>query len=167
MKTEGQQTDNIANSETKDKKRLMSIEPNELSFTFCHNNVRVNQIVLPIGYNSIAVGYFKHTIPTVSEVDYAINVIEDALMSNKALVNNSEQLYASSALLSGLLIANVGAKNVFSRQEIEELFTQYANVSMGVPQLRYGIEVNSIDFALLLLVRETMHHLNFEQLQCS
>ena len=81
-------------------------------------------------------------------------------MSLKELRNNNEELYCVDLLAWKIL----GDKMEFSRQEIEEIFTKYAIQSLGQISSHSTIKMNHKKYAVILIIREIMHHLNFEKL---
>lgn len=163
MNTFNKQWIDLINSTEPINIRLLEITNKDVIFYLFEENLLKNEISLPIGYEQIASQYFKHNIPTVAEVDYAINVIEDELMSNKSLINNNETLICSDKILIDILTKNIELKNIFTRQEIEDLFSKYANVSMGEPLSRYYLDINPNNYAAMLILREIMHHLNYNE----
>jgi hypothetical protein len=164
MNTFNKQWIDLINSTESINIRLFEITDKDVIFYLFEGNLLKNEIYLPIGYEQIAAQYFEHNIPTVAEVDYAINVIEDELMSNKSLISNNAMLICSDKILIDILTQNIELKNIFTRQEIEDLFSKYANVSMGEPLSRYNLDINPNNYATMLILREIMHHLNYKEL---
>jgi hypothetical protein len=140
------------------------MENNILVFTIFEGFNIKDEISLSIGYEIVASKYFKHEIPSVDEIDYAINNIEDELMSNKLLINQNSELVCADKMLREILKQDFGSKSSYSRTEVETLFSKYAAVSMGEPLSRYNLNLSRDVFAKILLLREIMHHLFFEKI---
>lgn len=144
--------------------RLLRLEKEELVFEFYEEKELRNEIRLKAGYAFLTQRFFHHEIPTESEIEYAINTIEDELMSRlNELRNQNEKLVCADEQLADIFIRNDEVKDSYSRQNIEALFTRYAYVSMGQPLAVSQLSVKPYDFALLLLLREIVHHLDFEE----
>ena len=155
---------------TPDKKWLagetcfVTMEKNWLKFQFRQDNNITGEIVLQAGYELVAGKFFRHDIPTEGETDYAINYIEDELMSRYELRNNKEDLYSSDKNIIDILCKNGLHDNSCSRQDIEDLFSRYAHVVMGGPESGLPVDITPNDYTTILILREIMHHLNFRTL---
>jgi hypothetical protein len=144
--------------------RILSIEKEILRFEYLKERTLTNEIVLKAGYEYISSTFYKHEIPTESEIEYAINHIEDELMSSKELLNNNEKLVCTDMLLIELLRKNGELKETYTSRNIEDIFSKYANLSMGEPLARSGLSTTKDDFAIILALREIMHHLKFKEI---
>jgi len=142
--------------------RVLNIDEEVLRFQYLVNHSLQKEITLKAGYQTIAARFFRQDIPTEAETEYAINYIEDELMSNKELLNKGETLVSSDQHLAEVFHKNGLEKSTYSRQEVENLFSQYAYVIMGQPSLLNLMAVTREDFATILLLREIIHHLGFE-----
>ncbi|GET26090.1 hypothetical protein [Prolixibacter sp. NT017] len=142
--------------------RLLSIEKEVLRFQSLSNHSLEKEITLEAGYQTIAGRFFRQDIPTEAETEYAINYIEDTLMSSKDLLNRNEVLVSSDEDLAEVFRKNGFTQSTFSRREVENLFTQYAYVVIGRPSSIQRSSVTREDFATILLLREITHHLGFE-----
>lgn len=142
--------------------RLLAIEKEILRFQFLVNHSLQKEITLEAGYQTIANRFFQQDIPTEAETEYAINYIEDELMSSKDLLNRNETLVSSDQHLAEVFHKNGFTQSTFSRREVENLFTQYAYVVMGRLSSVKRSAITREDFATLLLLREITHHLDFE-----
>ncbi len=116
---------------------------------------------LNIGYVLIANTFFKHPIPTEAETEYAINHIEDVLMSSTDWKGSGDILNMDNAAVKEVFRKNGLADYYFSREAIEQLFSQHAYIVMGRPASQGTADFLPTDFALLLLLREITHHLNY------
>lgn len=144
--------------------RFINLNKENLSFDYLQDNTLNKVIELRVGYQYLSDKFFKNNIPTESETEYAINYIEDELMKNKDLINNKEHLVFTHEKFINILRKNGFDKNIHSRNEIEALFSKYASVVMGEPLLRSNIGITREDYAIVLLLREIMHHLKFEEI---
>ena len=142
--------------------RMVSIEKEILRFQYIKERKLTKEIVLKAGYDYISSTFYKHEIPTESEIEYAINHIEDELMSSKELINNDEKLVCTDKLLIELLRKNGEFYETYTSRNIEDIFSKYSNLSMGEPLSRSGLSTTKNDFAIILVLREIMHHLKFK-----
>ncbi len=133
-------------------------------FVLVNDGEIVNVTTINIGIASIVSNYFKSSIPTESEVEYAINDIEDDLMRNKELMNSHVDLYSMDALLIEALRIKPNKEATYTRVEIENLFTRYAHLSMGKSPVLDDLIVSREIYAQLLITREILHHLNYKKL---
>ncbi|WP_320052982.1 hypothetical protein [uncultured Acetobacteroides sp.] len=144
----------------KESSRVLYVEKEKLTFQFFSNGQKQDEVVLNAGYQLIADRFFKSNIPTEGETDYAINFIEDELMSNKKLVGDNEGLAILSPIVEEVFRKYAINQPTIQRQEIEDLFSLAARVVMS-RHLPEGLELNSVNFAVILLLREISHHLKF------
>ncbi|GET23321.1 hypothetical protein [Prolixibacter denitrificans] len=142
--------------------RLLAIEKEILRFQFLVNHSLQKEITLEAGYQTIANRFFQQDIPTEAETEYAINYIEDELMSSKDLLNRNEILISSDEHMAEVFRKNDFAQSRYSRREVESLFSQYASIITGRPSSLNRQSVTREDFATILLLREITHHLGFE-----
>lgn len=152
---------------TVEKMRVLTIGAEVVTFDFFAENGIQSTITLPIGSEQMVRKYLKHEIPTEAETEYAINYIEDELMSKKELKNQGEVLVYNDPDVHEILQKNGMEGNSISRKTIESIFTEYAYIVMGRPASLGITEFNALDFATLLLLREITHHLNFEEIKFS
>ncbi|MFB6318613.1 hypothetical protein [Saccharicrinis sp. FJH54] len=143
-------------------KSFLILDREILSFQKLRDDVVAQEIHIKAGYEFISGKFFRHDIPTYDETDYAINHIEDQLMIHKSRIQSSRVLYTSDEALKNVFRKNDLYENSYSRESIENLFSSYARVIMGAPisELKEGIAKK--DYAIVLLLREIMHHLDFE-----
>ncbi|HSH42618.1 MAG TPA: hypothetical protein VK973_10900, partial [Arenicellales bacterium] len=146
---------------------LLNMEEDVLRFQFQKDNETVKQITLNSGYKRIADTFFKRNIPNEAEIESAINCIEDELMSNKGLLGRKGYLFSSDRKLISIFNKNGLVEHSYSRQSVEDLFSRYARVMMGAPASEVDAEITREDVAIILVLREIMHHLDFEELRIS
>ncbi len=144
--------------------RVLNIDKQSLSFEYKKEDALQKVIELPLGYEAISSKFFKSSMLTEAETEYAINYIEDHLMSNKEFINHQETLESKSKSIADVLSKNGLLQGEHSRKTIEDLFNNYARIVMGTPSTLMDIEITKDDFATLLVLREVMHHLNFESI---
>lgn len=143
------------------KMRLLHVGKETVKFIYINNKEFVDERVLNIGYLRIITSYLKRPIPKEDEIENAINHIEDELMRFKELVNEGEELFTRNEILIDILKSHKGEETEYSRQKIEDLFTQYVLLSMGQAPVYNKLEMNHEQYAVVLVLREIMHHLNF------
>lgn len=144
--------------------RIVQITNETILFHYIQNQTLTKTIKLNIGIQTITSKYFTKEVPTEAEVEYAINDIEDELMSSKDLVGSNEKLYTNDGFIIEIVKASEKTITNVSRQVIEEIFTKYALVSMGRSPTYDDIKMNKEKYAGLLILREILHHLNFTDL---
>jgi hypothetical protein len=115
-----------------------------------------------IGVEQLANDYFQHDIPGEPELDHAINCIEDELMRNLVLTSGGRKLISADKLHAALFDVDKGMAE-FSREQVEQLFTRYAWLSMGRATTTDNLQTSKQAYAALLILREIMHHLDYRQ----
>ena len=122
-------------------------------------------ITLPFGDKMIAEKYFKSLPPTEAEIEYAIQEIEDELMivSSKVIELNSK-LFTLDEKINELL-AYAGRDGNMSIADLEGLFSRFAAIVTGRPASTDILPLDNIFNAYLLILREILHHLKFENIK--
>lgn len=144
---------------------LLHITEQETFFLF-DPNAREEIITLPYGYISISDDYYKHTPPTESDIEAAINVVEDEIMlmvkrvqnSNLHLVSFDKQLHE----IKGYIATE---NNTLSSMDIESLFSRLAAIITGRPASMDNLPTDNNFSAYLLILREIMHHFKFKDIE--
>lgn len=144
---------------------FLNIEKEVLTFQFQKDNEIVKQFTLSAGYKRISDTFFNRDIPNEAEVEFAINAIENELMRNKDLLERKGYLFTSDRNLIAFFNKNGSNEHTYSRQDVEDLFSKYARVMMGAPSSEINAEITREDVAIVLILREIMHHLDFEELR--
>ncbi len=132
-----------------------------------------SQHALPLGYDSLAARYLRHTPPTEGDVENTIMVVEDAVMpltqlwptpsASASLVCTGMAMPALAALLPAEPSPTANAPlTLYSTHALEDLFNQFANVAMGGPSSQWAL--SNEDAAFLTMLRECMHHWGFQTL---
>lgn len=124
-------------------------------------------VPLALGSQLTSLAYFRHTPPTPAEMENAIMVVEDELMRVRhdipegALLSSSDNDIRAIARLAGI------AENEhmpLSVDAVERTFDRLALVINGRPASFEGIPEGNDFAATLLILREFMHHLQFEEI---
>jgi GTPase involved in cell partitioning and DNA repair len=109
---------------------------------------------------ALADACFRHDPPTAVELERAIDIVEDALMAAKAPPGAGAGLTTFEPTLRRLPgLELVGA--TLSRDAVEMLFQQLASIALGMPAPQGSTLTDRVTAAALLIVRESMHHLDF------
>lgn len=110
---------------------------------------------------ALADACFRQDPPRAVDLERAIDVVEDALMAAKAPRSPGVSLTTSEPMLRQLPGLEV-AGDMLGRDAIEALFQQLASIALGMPAPD-GTKLTDRDTAAaLLILRECMHHLNFD-----
>lgn len=118
-----------------------------------------------IGPAGLAARHFRHTLPTPVELEAAIQDVEDALQALPRA--GGATLYTHDTELAPLWAfahAPAGA-NTLPRDAVEECFSRLAALAEGRPLTQDPLPDAPHFAALLLIVREIMHHLDFAVMQ--
>jgi exopolyphosphatase/pppGpp-phosphohydrolase len=124
-------------------------------------------LVLSIGSNRTAVDFFKHTPPTPGEMETAIMVVEDEVTRAGKLLTGHPMLFTRDISIRALaLISGVSdqPEMVLSLEAVERTFDLLASLVLGRPTSSAGISTHPAFAATLLILREFMHHLQFESI---
>ncbi len=119
---------------------------------------------MPVGIRDFADNILRHDPPTPAELERAIDVVEDALSGSRLAQAERGALATSDAVLRsmpGLQEAVTG----LSREAVEAQFQRLASRSLGAPVAESELPSGREFAAALLILRECMHHLGFDNLQ--
>lgn len=122
---------------------------------------------LSIGYETISQNIFRHNPPTSSEVEEAIMVTEDQIMNaSREHIFNKCQIITSDTIVKE--IASNRDKyekdKIVNLHEVEAVFSRFAAIVCGRPASLDDLPLNNKFTASLLILRELMHHLNFNEI---
>ncbi|CNI22308.1 Uncharacterised protein [Yersinia rohdei] len=123
---------------------------------------------LTVGFDNIALRYFKHTPPTADEMETAIMVVEDEVIRISPAVNRTSQLITSDSHIRTLAqLAGLPdkAEIMLSLESVERMFDRLAAVMVGRPAASEGLPPENEFAARLLILREFMHHLQFSSIR--
>jgi hypothetical protein len=144
----------------------LTIESDQTNIVTKNPDGEVMILSLDIGSDVTGSAYFHHEPPTPAEVESAINLIEDELMRAVPALPERTALYSKESFIR-IVAVNAGISDdneiVLSRQEIENVFTKFADLSMG-SHASTDIPVDSWFAAQFLILREIMHHLKFDRI---
>lgn len=122
------------------------------------------EVVLPVGADTIAKQLFRHDPPTPGEIEQAIDWVEDGLASTGLKQANRGALQTQELRLLALLDLDAGRPKI-AREEVESRFQRLASISLGHPHSQHGQSPDSVTAAMLLILRECMHHLGYDSLK--
>ena len=146
---------------------VLSIGPTETVVATGRSEDPDAVLVLRIGAETIARGHFGHTPPTALELENAILTVEDeiarALFPPDTVLLSMDAPLRELALLSGIRQADAMA---MSRAAVEGTFERLAQAASGRPLASCGIPADPEFAARLLILREFMHHLQFDEIVC-
>ncbi|HDN9021870.1 TPA: hypothetical protein P2I16_003935 [Aeromonas salmonicida] len=111
---------------------------------------------LAFGLDAMTPGPFRQDPPTAHELERAIMVVEDALMPLAARIPAHELVM----LYSPIPLAGELGSHELSRESIEQLFGQFAAMVEGDPLAAAHLPKGRHFAAVLLILREWMHHLD-------
>ena len=121
------------------------------------------QVVLAVGIGDLASKVFRHDPPAPSEMEQAIDLVEDALAAMGLKRAERADLLISDEPLCTLLGLQTTGSRVTS-EEVEAKFQRLASVSLGHPGLLDSLPADGSGgrvAAALLVLRECVHHLGF------
>lgn len=110
---------------------------------------------------ALAASCFHHDPPMAHELERAIDMVEDALMSATSPRGGgatSTTLERELRLLPGL----ADMDSALSREAIESMFQQLASRASGSPDSNASVLADRGVAAALLITRECMHHLDLQ-----
>ncbi|APW41237.1 hypothetical protein [Rhodoferax saidenbachensis] len=121
-------------------------------------------LVLDLGSTRTAHAFFRHTPPTLGELENAIMAVEDEVTRARSLVAGDPTLETTGMAIREIaLLAGVRDQPVMelSIEAVERMFDLLAALVQGRPASSAGLP-NTREFAAtLLILREFMHHLQF------
>ena len=133
-----------------------------------------SRVIMDIGYESISEQVFMHSTPRPVEVEEAIIRIEDEIMrvhtqvdAALPLVSSDEHVWEIARRIAGPdkdVSAGMVLQRVLQRDEVEFLFNRWADIVSGSP-VHASEQVMTKEFgAQLLILRELLHHFDFEEM---
>ena len=146
---------------------LLHIGPEQTDITVRTAGREDLHLPLTLGSQLTSLAYFRHTPPTPAELENAIMVVEDELMRVRhdipsgARVSSSDNDIRAIARLAGVA---ENEQMPLSVEAVERTFDRLALVINGRPASFEGIPEGNDFAATLLILREFMHHLQFEEI---
>jgi len=132
-------------------------------------NNSVITTTLNIGWKQLADRFYTAFPPTYDEVDSAINFteevladVEDLFKDEFVLQSDNEQVKAIAGLAFNTSKNDKG-ETVVPQIELENVFDRFAAIVKGLPASQDVIPDDLGFAAYLLIVREIMHHLDFQE----
>jgi hypothetical protein len=116
--------------------------------------------VLPIGTQQVGAGPFRAAPPSALELENAIEAVEDVVMPLAKLLPAGAVF-----LVSGAGVRTALAADELELAQVEDRFNMLAAYSQGRPSASDDPLIQPGAAALLLILRETMHHLGFGKVQ--
>jgi hypothetical protein len=119
---------------------------------------------LPLGPAHLVRTCLRHTPTRSGDIEHAIDVIEDALQQVRVPVNGATLVTTDPALVQlirRVVPAAPGGPLWATRDALEQAFQRMASVALGYPAGDQALGGTPHEAALLVLVRELMHHLGF------
>jgi exopolyphosphatase/pppGpp-phosphohydrolase len=147
---------------------LLQIGDEQTTVAFGTDEEPEDVLVLSIGSNRTAVDFFKHSPPTPCEMETAIMAVEDEVIRAGKLLTGRPTLITRDVSIRALaLIAGVSdqPEMILSLEAVERTFDLLASLVLGRPASSAGIPTNPAFAATLLILREFMHHLQFDSIR--
>ncbi|NPC54828.1 hypothetical protein [Caenimonas soli] len=122
---------------------------------------------LGIGLMQLGRGPFRREPPSELELESAIAFVEEAVMPLAKVLPPSTKLVSSDAIASRLLaLAQPAGQDtgVLTLQQVEHIFGELAAVSLGRPSSSSGVPTDGPFVSYVLILREFMHHLAFDDI---
>ena len=124
--------------------------------------------ILPLGGEKTSKEFFKHTPPSPDEIEYAINFIEDTIVPLKKILPPNSELYSFSPVMQEIILqANKSLSSpekVLPIKDMEDVFSRLAIIISGRPYSTDTLPESTSFAASLLILREFMHHLGFQNI---
>lgn len=112
--------------------------------------------------------HLGHAPPTAAQLESAIQQIEDDLMpALRSLPDDGRLVTSAPALWEVVTVAGRGGSPEveLDRATVERLFNRLADAAYGVPAARSGMPVHRSFAAVVLLLREILHHGGFDSVR--
>lgn len=125
----------------------------------------INAAAMPLdlGTDSTARLFFRSELPRPVELERAIDHVEDELMRAAAWAAGRTTLATDHPFVQGLAATHGLTDALLTRDAVEALFQRLASSALGNPSALKGLPTGREAAATLLILRELMHHLNFNQ----
>jgi hypothetical protein len=123
--------------------------------------------VLALGVERTAAEQFRTIPPTPLALENAIMVVEDVVMPLRAHIPRDAQLYCCDAVVREIaLLSGVPRQSVMvlPLEALERSFNRLSRVVQGMPAAHEGLPESNAFATALLILREFMHHLQFDRI---
>jgi len=124
-------------------------------------------MILAIGSQLTSSEFFKHNPPTAGELENAIMVVEDEITRARSLIVGDSTLFTFDTAILDIAFASGSTNNLnlnVSADAIERTFDRFSKVMLGGSASHLGIPSDTAFAATLLILREFMHHLQFDSI---
>lgn len=121
-------------------------------------------VTLPVGLRDLAEDVLRHEPPTPSELERAIDVVEDALSGSRLAHGARGELVTAEPVLLRLPGLDVPVASL-ARHDVESLFQGLASRALGMPASAVGSTHGREATAAIIILRECMHHLGFDRIR--
>ncbi|MFZ3083941.1 hypothetical protein [Rhodoferax ferrireducens] len=125
-------------------------------------------LILKIGSTRTSNDFFRHNPPSPLEIENAIMVVEDEVTRAREITVGRASLYSTDELVYEIAkMADCSEKLAITLtiEQVEKLFDQLAARSEGRPSSQVDIPDDPKFAATLLILREFMHHLQFDDIK--
>lgn len=146
----------------------------QLSITGCVTQLKSIEeqtvaTTLELGDQLITDRFFNEFPPTSNEIDHAINFTEETLAPVQDLFEAETVLFSHDSLAMEIAqlafnTSKEGKQINVPAVELENVFYRLSEIVNGLPASQDVLPDSNQFAAYLLIIREVMHHLGFEQL---
>lgn len=120
---------------------------------------------IPLGAERTAREHFRTTPPTPLALENAIATVEDHVVPLRAHLPRGAQLFTRDAGLREIAtLSGAAAGQPLTLEAMERCFDTLTVVASGAPAGRLGLPADNAFAARLLILREFMHHMQFDAL---
>ncbi len=124
---------------------------------------------LPLGYDDIVEKCFVDFPPNYSQVDDAINLTEEVLEKYQDKWGNEKTLFCKDIIAKEVIDLAYNTLETEEQikapaKEIEHVFNRFADIVKGLPASMDVIPDRLSFSAYLLILREVLHHMHFDEL---
>ncbi|GAT62487.1 hypothetical protein [Paludibacter jiangxiensis] len=120
-----------------------------------------------IGFEKTANQFFRHNPPTPGEVENAIMVVEDEVMQVSKLIPAGTHLFsfdvAVKEIYAQLEPYQQSSARLLYRHDVEAIFGRLSTIISGRPVSSDTLPQTATFAAALLILREVMFHLGFDE----
>jgi exopolyphosphatase/pppGpp-phosphohydrolase len=124
--------------------------------------------MLDIGAQKTAKVFFKHNPPTPGEVENAIATIEDEVMPIRKLVVPNSRLFTSDDVIREIARCAFPVEDkpemILPRTTMEQVFGRLGAIISGRPASLDILPTTNTFASTLLILREVMYHIGFEEI---
>jgi len=124
-------------------------------------------ISLELGLQRLAREHFRQDPPSPAELETAIMVVEDEVMPVAKKLVAGSSLFISDTGMADIASAATGsgeAAGTLDLEAVERAFNRLVDLSLGRPRSQDKLPTDGPFAARLLILREFMHHLRFDQI---